>query len=84
MIGCILGLMRQSKKPLHRMAAYWRSKREKKLLLLSFSLLRSAKRGNERKRSFASIYLTRLPVIREEREKKKKGEREQYTLTPFE
>lgn len=40
-------------------------KREKKNSSLAFSLLRSAKKRNERKRSFAWIYLTRLLLLPE-------------------
>jgi hypothetical protein len=59
------------------MAAYWRSKRERKNFSGSLSrflfVAFCQKRGNERKRSFAWIYLTRLLLLKEN---ERRGERE--------
>lgn len=71
------------------MAAYWRSKREKKILLsLSLCLFLSnflfvafcQKRRNERKRSFASIYLTRLLLLKENERTIEKGRERERTI----
>ena len=73
MIGRILGLMRQSKQQLHRMAAYWRSKWERENSSLSLSRsrsrLRSAKKRGKRTKAVVCLHIPDpTAVIKRERE----------------